>query len=87
MNGKKIIAALGLLGVLATPKIQASLAAKEFDIVNGLLGMNRDIIIRLVKIMTTPAPIRNTIGMSRESFPWKEHFGFIEARQSKERPH
>ncbi|GHS90982.1 hypothetical protein AGMMS49949_00580 [Alphaproteobacteria bacterium] len=77
MNGKKIIAALGLLGVLATPKIQASLAAKEFDIVNGLLGMNRDIVMRLMQFTWRKEETRAVTGVSQETYRMTKTNAFV----------
>ncbi|GHV30253.1 hypothetical protein FACS189481_4250 [Clostridia bacterium] len=42
----------------------------EWQVENGLLGMMRDIILRLVKLLGAPK-VRNLIGMATEIFVWK----------------
>ncbi|GHU14976.1 hypothetical protein FACS189449_12320 [Alphaproteobacteria bacterium] len=43
---KKIVAALGLCGIVLSP----SLDAMDYDVVNGFSGMQRDVILRVLSL-------------------------------------
>lgn len=52
-----------------------------FEIVNGLTGMNRDIIIQICKLFWySPSKIRTIVGMSAEHYSWRKHIYFINSR-------
>lgn len=53
--------------------------SSSFVIVNGLLGVNRNVVLRLLFIMMDQN-IRAVVGMCHEFFIWKKHVYFIENR-------
>lgn len=55
----------------------------SYDIANGMLGMNRDIMLKLSKkIKNDCKKIRSLFGMCEEHYGWKKHSFFLS-----ERPH
>ncbi|GHS90887.1 hypothetical protein AGMMS49949_00350 [Alphaproteobacteria bacterium] len=72
MNGKKIIAALGLLGVLASPTSQASHPLADYEIINGMVGMNRNVVLRLLKVCWEAEKVRQMMGMCLQTKNWTE---------------
>lgn len=59
------------------------LSSKEFiyNITNGLLGMKRDIILKLCKMMwSKDNNVKIIVGMCREHFIWNKHPSFLKNR-------
>lgn len=51
------------------------------EIVNGLSGMKRDIILRMCRLLwNKPHMIKPIIGMCKEHFQWKIHSHFVKSR-------
>lgn len=52
-----------------------------FEVLNGLCGMKRDIILRLCgMVWSDNEKVKGIIGMCREHFTWKQHLIFIKNR-------
>ncbi|GHT90691.1 hypothetical protein FACS1894122_01610 [Alphaproteobacteria bacterium] len=77
---KKIVAALGLWILVLSPSLEAM--ESNHEIVNGLSGMQRDIVLRLCDLLwNQPGAIKNIIGMCDEHYPWKGHSYFVKLRK------
>jgi hypothetical protein len=61
---------------------------------NGLVGMKRDVILRLIRVIKNPEKIRSVLadfcsfyfllkimGMCGKTFVWKSHFFFLKIRR------
>ncbi|GHS90774.1 hypothetical protein AGMMS49949_00170 [Alphaproteobacteria bacterium] len=74
MNRKKVIAALGFLGVLAKQSMQASFdpirVLKENEVENGFLGMNKYVVVRVGNLLGRSDKTRKVAGMCAESYAW-----------------
>ncbi|GHU11099.1 hypothetical protein FACS189449_01880 [Alphaproteobacteria bacterium] len=85
MSKIKIVAALVMCGVVLSPSLKAM---GDYNVVNGLSGMNRDIILRgchLISVRNGSAgnvKLRNIMGMSAEHLSWKNHRYFAKSRES-----
>lgn len=61
-------------------EIQIILVDEEYEIENGVSGMQRDIILRLCCLF--PDKVKLIIGMSKEHYQWKDHSHFLKGRPS-----
>lgn len=52
----------------------------SYEVKNGLIGMTRDVVLRLIG-MCNDEKIRTVLGVSSSSLIWKSHFGFIMMRK------
>jgi hypothetical protein len=49
---------------------------EQYEVENGLLGLKRDLIIKLAGIQKNEDSLRNIIGLCKEISKYKEHFLF-----------
>lgn len=58
---------------------------KEFEVENGMLGMKRDVVLRICKLFWNNAVmIREVFGMDgQEQYQWKNHVSFLRNRPCK----
>lgn len=62
----------------------SSMVEDSYDIVNGISGFGRDVILRLFKLFWHKwKAVRAIIGMSQEHLPWIRHSFFIQTRPNK----
>lgn len=54
----------------------------EFNVENGLTGMKRDVIIKLIAIIRKLEKIKTIIGMSENHYKWRFHNFFVESRKA-----
>jgi hypothetical protein len=67
-----------VLTPLKTSKSERNLSNME---VNGLVEMNRDVVLRLVKIIDDPEKIRMLFGICVKVYEWKSHSYFLKIRR------
>ncbi|GHT97694.1 hypothetical protein FACS1894126_2230 [Alphaproteobacteria bacterium] len=77
---KKIVAAVGLWG-LVSMLLSLEAMEKNYEIINGFSGMQRDIILKLCYWFgQDPAKVKGIIGMCGEHILWIKHNYFVKSR-------
>ncbi|GHT97553.1 hypothetical protein FACS1894126_1820 [Alphaproteobacteria bacterium] len=86
---KKVIAALGVIGAILLPSVDATMipatnavhtrvvVEQAYEVANGFVGMNRDVIIRLIKTVNLDLQTRNILGMAKEIFEYRKQRIFL----------
>jgi hypothetical protein len=62
-------------------------AEQEYEVYNGMIGFNRDVLMKLIKIIgmdfAFEKKIRSIIGTGQETLEWSKHKIWIWARRNK----